>query len=175
MPKGIKKATINGVTDVWPSWYTQKSSGISNEKMTFDKISKKLATECTPEETKVQVNVMKSTDPITKKETISADGYDPENEDNVHSCSDARPSIETGTIAVSGGYNDPEDPDAGGTWTVQFSAGSGTYKLKSASITAGGASYTCSSIGMCTLAVNPHGGTIKVTDVAGYVVTATIP
>ena len=173
VPKGIKKATINGVTDVWPSWYTQKSSGVSKDKKVFDKISKKLATDCTPAETQVSVEITKSVDMMTKKEIVSASGYDPESEDDVHSCSDVRPSISI--VSVGGSYTDPENPDAGGSWTVKISTAAGTYKLKSASLVVDGAAYTCSSLDTCSVSVNPSGGTAKIVDVAGYTSTVAIP
>ena len=100
-PAGMQHMAVNGKADIWPSWYNKsKSSGISTEKMTFDSVSKKLATDCTPASTRVEVEVSKIIDPMTQKESITAEGYDAEAEDDVHTCSDAKPSV--GTISVSG-------------------------------------------------------------------------
>ena len=88
-PDGIQ--TIRG--ELYPSWYN-KSQAQSSEKMTFDRVSKKKATDCTPEAAKIEVSVTSIIDPITKKKTYFAnDGYDAKKDDDVHKCSDAQPSI----------------------------------------------------------------------------------
>jgi penicillin-binding protein 1A len=62
--------------------------------MTFDRVSKKKATDCTPGGAKIEVNVTKVIDPFTKKEIISAfDGYDTTTSDDVHDCGDPVPSV----------------------------------------------------------------------------------
>lgn len=94
-PSGIQ--TIRG--EVYPSYYN-KSTGISNATMTFDKVSKKKATDCTPSGAKVDIGVTKTTDPYTKKDVISApDGYDPNDDDDVHTCGDTPPSV---SLSISG-------------------------------------------------------------------------
>lgn len=88
-PAGIQN--IRG--ELFPSWYNQKQSQ-STSQMVFDKVSRKKATNCTPEGAKVSVGVIKVKDPVTKKDTIIAnDGYDASATDNVHKCTDAKPSI----------------------------------------------------------------------------------
>ncbi len=93
-PDGIQ--IING--EVYPSYFN-KATGIKNAKMTFDKVSKKLATDCTPDAARIEVAVTKTTDPVTKKEVVmNADGYDATANDDKHSCSDAKPSISGVTL-----------------------------------------------------------------------------
>lgn len=88
-PDGIQ--TING--ELYPSWYS-KSQTQSTEKLTFDRVSKKLATDCTPEAAKIEISVTKVKDPITDKDTyFASDGYDAKKDDDVHKCSDAKPTI----------------------------------------------------------------------------------
>ncbi|HTK39883.1 MAG TPA: transglycosylase domain-containing protein [Patescibacteria group bacterium] len=88
-PDGIQ--VING--QLYPSWYN-KAQSQSNEKMTFDRVSRKKATDCTPEAAKVQITVTGVTDPVTKKKTyFAADGYDASASDDAHKCSDAKPSV----------------------------------------------------------------------------------
>ncbi len=88
-PNGIQ--TING--QLYPSYYN-KSQSTSNQTMDFDKVSKRLATKCTPAGAKVKIPVIKTTDPYTKKVVYSAsDGYDATKKDDVHSCDDVEPSI----------------------------------------------------------------------------------
>ncbi len=94
-PDGIQ--TING--QLYPSWYN-KSQSQSTEKLTFDRVSKKKATDCTPAAAKIEVAVTSVVDPITKKKNYFAnDGYDARASDDVHKCSDAKPSV---SVTVSG-------------------------------------------------------------------------
>jgi penicillin-binding protein 1A len=94
-PAGIQR--ING--EVYPSYYS-KTAGASSSKMTFDRVSKKLATDCTPAEAKIEVSVTKAKDPFTKKEVVSAsDGYDATANDDAHSCDDAKPSIDISSVS----------------------------------------------------------------------------
>ncbi|MDN5819179.1 MAG: penicillin-binding protein [bacterium] len=86
-PKGIKH--IGG--ELYPSWYKKSSSGTS---MTFDKVSKKLATKCTPSGAEIKLTVTKSTNPITKKDIYMApDGYDASQKDDKHKCGDDKPTV----------------------------------------------------------------------------------
>lgn len=101
-PAGIK--VIRG--ELYPSYYDSKQ-GMTNAKLTFDRVSKKRATKCTPDGARVEVGVTKSKDPFTKKTIyIAPDGYDATKSDDVHKCSDDSPSInsivvEDGTIKVN--------------------------------------------------------------------------
>ena len=89
-PKGIQK--ING--ELFPSYYNKKQ-GLSNAKLTFDRVSKKKATKCTPDAAREEVGVTKTKDPFTKKDVfIAPSGYDATKEDDVHKCSDAKPRVQ---------------------------------------------------------------------------------
>ncbi len=88
-PEGIQR--ING--EVFPSWYN-KSKARTNAKLTFDKVSKKKATDCTPPAARIDVNVVKTVDPTTKSPIyLSTDGYDATKNDDLHNCSDVKPTI----------------------------------------------------------------------------------
>ncbi|MDR0887109.1 MAG: hypothetical protein LBM97_00200, partial [Candidatus Nomurabacteria bacterium] len=104
-PAGIQRLTIAGRTDVYPSWYNQKTSGGEKVDMEFDSVSKKLATEYTPAATRVTVSVTKIVDPVSGKETLYAeDGYDPNSSDDVHTAATSGTlSIPTGLV-YSGGF-----------------------------------------------------------------------
>ena len=67
-PAGIQTLTVGGVTDIWPSWYGSSSSGVSTQKLTFNKLNKKLASDCTPANLRVQVEATVTIDPMTKQE-----------------------------------------------------------------------------------------------------------
>ncbi len=128
-PDGIKDMAINGRTDIYPSWFDQ-NAGRSEEKLTFDKVSKKKATDCTPQEARVEIAVYKTTDPITKRPTfIAPDGYDASKEDDKHRCEDVKPSI--GNIKVNS--------TGGNKYQIIVTVGQGTHPLTSLEISVGGA------------------------------------
>ncbi len=113
-PVGIQRIG----SELFPSWWS-KSQSQTTVKMTFDKVSKKKATDCTPDGAKIELDVTKMVDPITKKDVfIAPDGYDNTADDNVHKCTDGRP-------AVSVMY-------AAGTITATVTAG--TFSIGSVSI-----------------------------------------
>lgn len=95
VPKGIQQIG----KEVYPAWYNKKSDG--GTKLTFDKVSKKKATDCTPAGAKVELTVTKTTDPTTKSTIyLAPDGYDASKSDDFHTCSDVAPDI-TG-ICING-------------------------------------------------------------------------
>jgi penicillin-binding protein 1A len=162
-PAGIQTLTVAGKTDIWPSWYNQSKSGISKDNMAFDSISKKKATDCTPEETRVNVEVTKTYDPMTKKDTPSAEGYDAENDDDIHSCSDVRPSVNS--IQLNGSKIEAsvsQGTHGGLSWVIE---------VDGSSLNGGGstASYPVSTaMKGKTVTV-----TVTVTDSAGYRASST--
>lgn len=94
-PAGIQK--ING--ELFPSYYN-KSTATSTAEITFDRVSKKKATSCTPARAQVKIAVTKSTDPVSKQDILVAtDGYDPNADDDAHSCDDAKPAINVSVSA----------------------------------------------------------------------------
>lgn len=118
-PSGIQR--ING--EVYPSYY-DKSAGISNTRMTFDRVSKKLATDCTPAGAKIEIGVTKAIDPFTKKEVISAsEGYDATAQDDSHDCSDAKPSVSLGSPSKK---------------SVTVTVSQGKFPLQTLTVTCGG-------------------------------------
>ncbi len=120
-PQGIQRIG----KEVYPSWWNSKQ-GQSNAKLTFDKISKKKATDCTPAAARVEVNVTKSNDPVTKRDVFSnvPDGYDATKEDDVHKCGDTPPSVTSATVTG----ND-------GKWTINANVTGGTHGLSGATVT----------------------------------------
>jgi penicillin-binding protein 1A len=122
-PAGIQN--IGG--ELYPSWYN-KDQGKTNSKLTFDKVSKKKATSCTPDGAKIDIDVQKFTDPITKKDSfIAPDGYDATKDDDTHKCDDTKPSV--GTInAVK---------DTGNTYKINVSVVAGTHPLQQLEIKVG--------------------------------------
>lgn len=100
-PAGIQKLSVGGRSDLFPSWYKNQAAG-TGVRMTFDRVSKKKATDCTPEAAKVEATVQKITDPITRQITyVSLDGYDAAGDDDTHKCTDVKPFVTS--IGASGG------------------------------------------------------------------------
>ena len=115
-PAGIQR--IGG--EVYPSYYS-KAAGVTNDKMMFDRVSKKKATTCTPTGAQIELGVTKTVDPYTKKEVIVApDGYDATKDDDAHLCTDGKPTI---TLTID---------NASDRATVVY--GQGKYQLQSIEI-----------------------------------------
>ena len=82
-PAGIQTLTVNGKTDIWPSWFNSaKNSGVAKETLTFNRYNHLLAASCTPEEYKIEVEATKITDPMTGDDVITVpEPYDRETSD----------------------------------------------------------------------------------------------
>ncbi len=143
-PNGIQ--TIRG--ELFPSWYNNKQAQ-SNSQMAFDKISKKKATSCTPEEAKVNINVTTVLDPVSKKKvTMAEGGYDASASDDVHLCSDAKPLASAST---------------NGTDTISVSVTKGKNPIQSVSIKVGNKSYAKKAAGTYNFAVTSGTYSVSVT------------
>ena len=97
-PSGMKTLTVNGKTDVWPSWFDEKkNSGISKETLVFNRYNYLLAAACTPEAYKISIEVSKITDPMTGDDNIIVpEPYDREVSDT---CDYAPPAV---SLSISG-------------------------------------------------------------------------
>lgn len=95
-PAGIKTLTVNGVSDIWPSWFNpEKNSGIVKETLTFNKYNHLLASSCTPSDYKIEIEVTKVTDPMTGKDNYKVpEPYDKETEDT---CTYTPPEVAVST------------------------------------------------------------------------------
>lgn len=101
-PAGVQTLSVGGRSDLFPSWYNKNQSSSTGEKIAFDKVSKKKATDCTPDAARIDVTVQKVVDPITKQTNyVSTDGYDATADDDVHHCDDQKPFVNT--ISYSSG------------------------------------------------------------------------
>lgn len=128
-PEGMKRIG----SEVYPPWYDRKQSTTS-ETLTFDRVSRKLATDCTPAGARIDVKVTKVRDPITKKYNYFAlDGYNAREDDDAHKCSDAKPSI------------DVEVSSNGKKITVNYSQGK--FPLSSVTVQVNGATISSFSPG----------------------------
>lgn len=103
-PAGIQNLSINGRSDIWPSWFDpKKSSGTTKTSLNFNKFTYLLASDCTPSSHIISVEVSKSIDPMTKKEIW--DVPEPYNREEQDACpynySYLEPTISSISIADS--------------------------------------------------------------------------
>lgn len=97
-PAGIQNLTVNGVKDIWPSWFdTKKNSGVTKETLTFNRYNHLLASSCTPEDYKIGVEVTKITDPMTGKEVVNVP--EPYNQEVSDTCDYTPPQV---SLSASG-------------------------------------------------------------------------
>lgn len=126
-PAGIQEVTVNGRKDLYPSWYV-KPQNAEGTKMTFDQVSRKKATNCTPERAKVELTVQTFEDPVTKKKTSNApDGYDANADDDRHKCDDVKPFASISTQAMGSGK-----------YRITANVNQGTFGLQTVEIRADG-------------------------------------
>ena len=134
-PAGIQKLSVSGKNDIFPSWYNKNQKTAQTVKMTFDRISKRKATDCTPAAAREELDVIKNVDPITKQTTFTApEGYDANADDNVHSCSDVAPFVSVITAT----------PLGGGRYSVSVLVRAGTHSVSEVIISLNGNSYNAS-------------------------------
>jgi len=164
-PAGIQRVG----NETYPAWWNA-TQGQSNAKLTFDKVSRKKATECTPAGAKIELDVLKTTDPVSKKDAYSnvPEGYNSSADDDAHKCSDVSVSLSPSSTTVT--------PAGAGHWTIKVTPTPGTFAVGSdgvtisvngsaKSVTQAGSSWVATYDG----ATAPASGTISVTVVdTGY-------
>jgi len=132
-PSGIQFLNINGKNDMYPSWYNKNQKRTTTEKMIFDKVSKKRATDCTPPGAREELDVIKNIDPLTKQTIYTApEGYDAESYDDVHQCGTDRAPF----VSLVGSSSAP-----GGRYYIYAIAQPGTHPINSVVISFNGNSY----------------------------------
>lgn len=95
-PAGIKTLTVNGQTDIWPSWFNaEKNSGVSKETLVFNRYNHLLASECTPEDYKISIEVTKIIDPVTGEAEYSVP--EPYNKEESDTCTYVAPEVSLST------------------------------------------------------------------------------
>lgn len=160
-PAGIQKIG----NEVYPSWWN-KTQGQTNDKLTFDRVSKFKATDCTPAGARLEVDVIKLVDPVTKKPAYSGvpAGYDANKDDNVHTCGDGLTI--TGINVTANGPN---------SWKVNVNVSPSTFGLtdSTATISVNGQALTVTRTGNTftgtyTGSTNPTGSISATVTDSGY-------
>lgn len=111
---GVGSIEPSPSTDLYPSWY--EGNATNGEKKVIDKVSKKVATDCTPGRARQQTNEGSANQ-------FSADifvdggaaGANTNEKDDVHSCDDRKPSIRLVTTKVNDSTYRLEADVTGGT------------------------------------------------------------
>lgn len=125
----VRKAVYSGQsvpsssTDLFPSWYQSKVTG--DKKQTIDVISNKLATDCTPDLAKKELD--NSSSAAFSVDQFSGADADTNNKDDVHLCTDSRPTISVNTGAGTGN-----------SYSITVIIGQGTHDLVGNSDKGGG-------------------------------------
>ncbi|MBQ3306019.1 penicillin-binding protein [Candidatus Saccharibacteria bacterium] len=153
-PNGIQTLTINGQTDIWPSWYNSKNSGVQKVSLMFNKYTHTLATECTDERFKISIEATKTLDPITDQEVW--DVPEPYNREVEDDCTYSAPSV---SIRKSG--------TTGDTYRVIITPGS--VNLTNYSVTIGDKSIESGAVTRKDFTVTATAsGTMRVVVTDGY-------
>lgn len=131
--KPAKIKTIRG--ELYPSWFDEKNAQ-KTTKLTFDKVSKKKATECTPAGARIELGVLKSIDPKTKKAIyLAPSGYNAKQEDDAHKCGDPKPGV---SVVIT--------PAGGNDYNIQVDVSKGKAKLNRLVLTVNGKTIFSKSI-----------------------------
>lgn len=158
-PAGIQVINQNGVKELYPAWYKKPSQ--TNQKQMFDKVSKKKATNCTPDSAKIELDVYKTLDPVTKKDILVApNGYDGGKDDDKHKCDDVKPSIANISVTKLSGNN----------YRFTVSVVGGTNPLQSLDVKLNGAVISSTAI----TGSGDYSNTYSVTEPGAQTVTATV-
>lgn len=102
---GIGAVVPSPANDIYPSWY--KSSAKATGDQVIDKVSGKLATNCTPERAKDKAsNALANQFSVDKFVTGGAGSSSNASEqDDVHKCDDVKPSISMNLASAGSSYN----------------------------------------------------------------------
>lgn len=96
---GVASVEPSPSTDLYPSWFKKK---VAAKRQTIDIVSNKLATDCTPPRARKDVTGGDATnfsgDRFVDQRTTG------EEKDDIHNCSDVKPSITISVIPQGGGY-----------------------------------------------------------------------
>lgn len=117
-PQGIQQIG----NQLYPSWWS-RTQGQSNDTLTFDRLSRKRATDCTPSGARIDFEVIRRVDPVTDRPIYSnvPSGYDATEEDDRHDCNDRKPTLAESANVSSG----PGDE----SWTIRVGVTEGTFSV----------------------------------------------
>lgn len=142
-PKGVKtlpayvirskvsrlgESVPSSATDLYPSWYQPKTT--SNASATIDRVSNKIATDCTPEAAKQFVSNSNANNfSVDQFVGGSRGGANMSATDDIHRCDDQKPSVNL-TVSSNGSGNPTTTCDEDGC-TITATVTQGTHALAS--------------------------------------------
>lgn len=97
---GVNSIEPSPATDLFPSWYKKKTG--SFKKKIIDRVSNKLATDCTPERAKQEINETDA-DSFSGDTLRGGPNANTEEKDDVHRCEDIKPTISFSVNSIGGG------------------------------------------------------------------------
>lgn len=100
---GVGSVEPSPATDLYPSWY-KNTKKQSTAKKTIDKVSNKLATECTPPRAKQELTETDASS-FSGDTFVDGGGANTSQQDDVHKCSDAKPTISLSVQKEGNAYN----------------------------------------------------------------------
>ncbi len=115
-PKGVQKLSVSGRSDLFTSWYKKPKEEAKDYVM--DRVSKKLATSCTPEPARETIKIVVMSDPTKPNSQVigaAPNGYDITKEDDVHQC-----GVEA---ATSFAFSSAGEPSRSRTLNISFGGG----------------------------------------------------
>ncbi len=141
-PQGIQRLAVGGRWDIFQSWFSRPKE--TKKKYEMDKVSKKLATSCTPDGARETIEVVVISDPKRPGSEVIGNppaGYDIKNKDDAHKCGDKKPSV--GAISI----ND----NGSGVFTIKVqSVSKGKFSLKSIEFIVNGQTISSQNAGGST-------------------------
>ncbi|HMT55257.1 MAG TPA: transglycosylase domain-containing protein, partial [Candidatus Saccharibacteria bacterium] len=115
---GVSSIEPSPSQDLFPSWYKKPGGSTSEDKIKKDKVTGKLATECTPalaiEEVGQGNAAQYSSDPFYSSSTNTQE------KDDMHKCEDIKPTVSISSI-----------DNGDGDYTFEVSVGAGTHPISS--------------------------------------------
>lgn len=114
---GVGSVEPSPANDLYPSWY--KSKVKSGTREVIDKVSNKLATDCTPPLARQDAGNANANQFSSDRFVAGGAGANTTEKDDVHRCEDAKPSI---TLTVSG---------SGSSYVFTATASAGTHPISS--------------------------------------------
>lgn len=172
-PEGIQTLTVNGKTDIWPSWYNSKKSGVQKVSLEFNKYNHLLAAACTDDRFKISVEATKTVDPVSKQEVW--DVPEPYNRDQEDDCSYRAPSVSiySTTSKETGGL---DSNSSSGSTSYHIVISPGSQALADYSLSVNGNVIQSGHINKTDFTVETKGTSgsakITVTDEYGFEATA---
>lgn len=157
---GVGSVEPSPANDIFPSWY-ENTKKQSSAKKTIDKVSNKLATDCTPPRAKQEVTETDASS-FSGDIFVDAGGANTTEQDDVHKCSDAKPGVRL-TINNNGGSYSLVATVTQGTHPLSSDKFKGTVIFSVDGTELPGGSFQIDSPGTVTYQNFTGSGTITVT------------